>query len=200
MQTYPIEARKAVDEAQEQAAVRLHRFVKPFERQNTVMWRERERIRNTVRRIRDGADEAWLCLEKAVRDEHDIIQASTALGEMDTAISELYARPKIVCLCGSTRFVETYNEWRKKLTLEGDIVLAIEIVTAQTRDEDPQHVAPEVKQRLDELHLRKIDMADEVMFLNVGGYIGESTRRELAYCREHGKTIVWLETAKALMA
>lgn len=47
----------------------------------------------------------------------------------------------------------------------------------------------QAKPRLDELHLRKIDLADEVLILNVGGYIGESTARELAYAREHGKRI-----------
>lgn len=99
----------------------------------------------------------------------------------------------IVCLCGSTRFVDTFNEWRKKLTCEGKIVLSIEIVTSQTRDNDPQHCNPELKQRLDELHLRKIDLATEVMVLNVGGYIGESTAREIKYAESLGKQITYLE-------
>ena len=54
-------------------------------------------------------------------------------------------------------------------------------------------VTDEQKVKLDELHLRKIDLADEVLILNVGGYIGESTGRELAYARQHGKTIRFLE-------
>lgn len=102
-------------------------------------------------------------------------------------------RPKIICLCGSTRFVETFNEWRKRLTLEGKIVLSIEIVTTQKREEAPQHNDHTVKQMLDELHLRKIDLADEVMILNVGGYIGESTRAELEYAQTIGKPINYLE-------
>ena len=64
-------------------------FVRPFKRENTKLWRDRERIRNVLRRISDNADEAWLCLEKAEREEHDISQASTALGELETAINEL---------------------------------------------------------------------------------------------------------------
>lgn len=102
-------------------------------------------------------------------------------------------RPRIVCLCGSTRFVDTFNEWRKRLTLEGKIVLSIELVTTQSRQEDPQHNDLEVKKALDELHLRKIDLADEVMILNVGGYIGESTRKEFNYAIEHNKEIIYLE-------
>lgn len=101
--------------------------------------------------------------------------------------------PEIVCLCGLTRFVDATNEWRKKLTFEGKIVLAIEIVTTQSREEDLQHVNPEVKAELDELHLRKIDLADRVMMLNVGGYMGKSTLSELAYAKKKNKPIDYLE-------
>jgi hypothetical protein len=53
---------------------------------------------------------------------------------------------------------------------------------------------------LDELHKRKIDLADEVLILNVGGYIGDSTRSELEYARAKGKVIRWLEEDKAIAA
>jgi len=101
--------------------------------------------------------------------------------------------PKIACLCGSTRFIEVFNEWRKKLTLGGRIVLSVELVLPQSQREDPQHHDLKVKQELDELHLRKIDLADEVLILNVGGYIGDSTRRELDYAKSKGKVIRFLE-------
>jgi len=101
--------------------------------------------------------------------------------------------PKIVCLCGSTRFVDHFTEWQKRLTVAGNIVLSIEIVTTQTHEDDPQHCDPELKVRLDELHLRKIDLADEVVVLNVGGYIGESTRKEIEHAKRTGKGIVYLE-------
>lgn len=103
---------------------------------------------------------------------------------------------KVICLCGSTRFVDTYNEWRKILTLEGKIVLSIELVTTQSESEDPQHNNHKLKQMLDELHLRKIDLADEVMILNVGGYIGNSTRAEIEYAGRIGKPIKYLEALK----
>ena len=73
----------------------LHRLVRPFEREATARWREREDIRNALARIRDNADEAWLCLEKAVRDERDMVQASTALREMEALIKELWPNEKL---------------------------------------------------------------------------------------------------------
>lgn len=119
---------------------------------------------------------------------------STACAEHHDVVRDYGGpRPEIVVLCGSTRFVEEFNRWRKELSVQGKIVLAIEIVTTQSREDDPQHVDPELKKRLDELHLRKIDLADSVMVLNVGGYIGDSTRREIVYARSLNKPIVYLE-------
>ena len=100
---------------------------------------------------------------------------------------------KVICLCGSTRFVDTFNEWRKRLTYDGKIVLSIEIVTSQSVKTDPQHNDPWLKNMLDELHLRKIELSDEVMVLNVGGYIGESTRKEIDYAESIGRPIKYLE-------
>jgi hypothetical protein len=102
-------------------------------------------------------------------------------------------RPPIVCLCGSTRFVDEFNRQRHALTEAGAIVLAIELVTTQARDHDPQHVNPALKARLDELHKRKIDLADHLLVLNVGGYIGDSTRNEIAYATAHRIPVTYLE-------
>lgn len=101
--------------------------------------------------------------------------------------------PLIVTLCGSTRFVEDFNYWRKELTLQGQIVLSIEIVTTQSKEEDPQHCDPETKAMLDELHLRKIDLSDYIFVINKGGYIGESTRREIKYAESNNVLIKYLE-------
>lgn len=103
-------------------------------------------------------------------------------------------RPRIVCLCGSTRFVDEFNHQRKRLTEAGHIVLAIEVVTTQAMSEDPQYVAPALKLRLDELHKRKIDLADYVYVLNVGGYIGDSTRSEIEYAEKIGRPVTYLES------
>jgi hypothetical protein len=106
--------------------------------------------------------------------------------------------PPIVCLCGSTRFWKVFQEESLRLTLEGKIVLSVGAAVA-TDEEHFGHLSEEekvrIKEDLDELHLRKIDLADEVLILNVDGYIGESTRRELEYARKKGKKVRFLEPA-----
>lgn len=104
--------------------------------------------------------------------------------------------PTIVCLCGSTRFWKTFQTASLEETLAGKIVLSIGAASG-TDDEHfgnlPQEEYDRIKEELDELHLRKIDLADEVLILNVNGYIGESTARELAYAQKEGKPISFLE-------
>lgn len=97
--------------------------------------------------------------------------------------------PKIVCLCGSTRFKEEFIRANRDETLKGNIVLSVGMFGHQ---EGIDMNGP-VKQKLDELHLRKIDRADEVLVLNVGNYIGESTRREIYYAASTGKPVRYLE-------
>jgi hypothetical protein len=99
-------------------------------------------------------------------------------------------RPQIVCLCGSTRFTEQFNQHRKALTEAGEIVLSIEVVTTQAREDDPQHANPDLKARLDLLHMRKIDLADYVLVVSdESGYFGESTTREIEHAVHHGKPL-----------
>lgn len=105
-------------------------------------------------------------------------------------------RPTIVCLCGSTRFWRTFQQASLQETMEGRIVLSIG--AASGADDEhfgnlPRDEYDRIKAMLDELHLRKIDLADEVLILNVGGYVGESTARELDYARRHGKRVRFLE-------
>jgi len=94
-------------------------------------------------------------------------------------------RPEVVCLCGSTRFIDTFQEQYGRLTDEGKIVLTVGRVVPQSE----QALGSQRKVALDTLHLRKIDLADRVLVLNVGGYVGPSTRREIEYARAHGKPI-----------
>lgn len=105
-------------------------------------------------------------------------------------------KPKIVCLCGSTRFWKEFQRASLRETLDGKIVLSIGAASG-TDDEHfgnlPREEYDRVKTMLDELHKCKIDLADEVLILNVGGYIGESTRSELEYAKDHGKAIRYLE-------
>jgi len=99
-------------------------------------------------------------------------------------------KPIIVCLCGSARFSKAFRDANLKETLDGKIVLSI---GCDTKSDQGLNLTEDVKIKLDELHKRKIDLADEVLILNVGDYIGESTRSELNYAKEHNKIIRFLE-------
>src|SRR5258708_7160020 len=101
-----------------------------------------------------------------------------------------FTRPTIVCLCGSTRFGEAFHEANLKETLAGKIVLSI---GCDFKSDDALGLTEEDKARLDELHLRKIELADEVLFLNVDGYMGPSTLREHFYASNIGREIRYLE-------
>ncbi len=103
--------------------------------------------------------------------------------------------PTIVCLCGSTRFSEAFREANLRETLAGKIVLSI---GCDFKSDQALGLTEEDKARLDELHLRKIDLASEVLILNVDNYIGESTAREIQYARAHGKLIRYLSLAQAM--
>lgn len=110
-------------------------------------------------------------------------------------------KPKIICLCGSTKFKMAFEFAGEMEALSGHIVLAPGIFAHfQERTEPEYRLADDVKARLDELHLRKIDLADEVFVINVGNYIGESTRRELNYARQQGKRIRFLEACDKCVA
>ena len=97
---------------------------------------------------------------------------------------------KVITLCGSTRFKDAFLEAQKRLTLEGSIVISVGLF-GHSGDDDVWK--PGVKEMLDDMHLRKIDLADEIFVINVGGYIGESTKREIAYAEKIGKTVNYLE-------
>lgn len=99
----------------------------------------------------------------------------------------------VVTLCGSTRFKEQFLEAQKRLTLAGNIVISVGLFGHSGDDE----VWTEgTKEMLDDMHKRKIDMADEIYVINVGGsYIGSSTRSEIEYARRRGKVIKYLEEA-----
>lgn len=97
---------------------------------------------------------------------------------------------KVITLCGSTRFKEQFIEIQKQLTLKGNMVISVGLFGHSGDDE----VWTEgTKQMLDDMHKRKIDMADEIFVINVNGYIGSSTQSEIEYASKNGKRIVYLE-------
>ena len=97
---------------------------------------------------------------------------------------------KVVTLCGSTRFKEQFMEVQKRLTLEGCIVISVDLF-GHSGDEEVWK--PGTKEMLDDMHKRKINMADEIFVINVDGYIGESTRSEIAYAEKTGKKVRYME-------
>ncbi len=105
-------------------------------------------------------------------------------------------RPTIVCLVGSTRFYRHFQRANHRETLDGKIVLSIgyyEAGATETYTAESGGSSLLQKVELDALHLKKIDLADEVLVLNLKGYVGESTAREIAYAIASGKRIRYLE-------
>ena len=100
------------------------------------------------------------------------------------------ARPITICLCGSTRFKDVFDEANYVLTLNGCIVLTVAFAPGVTEHGEHIGITPAQKEALDVLHLQKIDRADVVVVLNVGGYVGESTRREIAYARQRDSRFI----------
>ncbi len=97
---------------------------------------------------------------------------------------------KVITLCGSTKFKEEYLDAQKRLTLEGNIVISVGLFG---HSGDNEVWSEGTKAMLDDMHKRKIDMADEIFVINVGGYIGDSTRSEIEYAKSTGKGVKFLE-------
>ena len=114
-------------------------------------------------------------------------------------MSEPFPRPEIVVLCGSTRFKDVFERETRRLGLEGKIVLSVSMF-GHAGDLPPEACTDghPVKTALDNLHKRKIDLADRVFVLNVGGYIGSSTRSEIEYAEWYEKPITYLEPIEAV--
>lgn len=94
---------------------------------------------------------------------------------------------KIITLCGSTRFKDEFIETQKILTLTGHIVISVGCF-----GHSGDVFTDEQKVMLDDMHKRKIDMADSIFVINVGGYIGSSTRSEIEYAIKTGKPVSYL--------
>ncbi len=95
--------------------------------------------------------------------------------------------PEVITLCGSTRFRDNFLETYEKLSLQGKIVLSVTKFTHA----DNLTISEDQKKKLDELHLRKIDLSDSIYVIDVNGYIGESTKREIEYAKNNSKQITY---------
>jgi len=118
--------------------------------------------------------------------------------ELDPYVPPPY---RIVCLCGSTRFIEQFATATWVLELEGNIVLGCTLLPlwfCGVRSHFAEVTG--TKEQRDAHHLRKIDLSDEVLVLDIGGYIGESTRNEIAYAEQHGKPVRYASKDASLLA
>ena len=97
---------------------------------------------------------------------------------------------KVITLCGSTRFKEDFERVNKELTLAGNIVIS---VGCFGHSGDNEVWSEDTKEMLDDMHKRKIDMADAIYVINKDGYIGSSTRSEIQYAMRLGKQIIFME-------
>ena len=91
----------------------------------------------------------------------------------------------IITLCGSTRFMQQFREVEKALTLEGNITLPPAIYGKIEGIEYPKELA----MHLYNLHLDKIAISDGIFVVDPEGYLGDSTRKEIAYAQKNGKSI-----------
>lgn len=104
---------------------------------------------------------------------------------------------KVITLCGSARFKDQFMQTQKELTLQGNIVISVGLFRNSGDQEVWENMdegtLTKTKEMLDDMHKRKIDMADEIFVINVNGYIGDSTKSEIEYAKTHGKKVRYLE-------
>ena len=96
----------------------------------------------------------------------------------------------VITLCGSTKFKDDFIEQQKKLTLQENIVISVGLFG---HSGDSEAFDKKTKEMLDDMHKRKIDMADEVFIINKNGYIGKSTQSEIDYAKSVGKPVYYME-------
>lgn len=104
---------------------------------------------------------------------------------------------KVITLCGSTRFKDEFMKAQKDLTLKGNIVISVGLFSHSGDDEVWENMdegtLTKTKEMLEDMHKRKIDMADEIFVINVDGYLGDSTKSEIEYAIKTGKKVNYLE-------
>ncbi|MBR4809993.1 MAG: DUF4298 domain-containing protein [Bacteroidales bacterium] len=159
-----------------------------------------ERVRKDLATLKEY-EESGLWLQDYEADERgelprDLKRGVLSQDGLDEVFEEAGAvnipsrRYPVITLCGSTRFKEQFLEAQKRLTLAGYIVISVGLF-GHSGDEEVWTEG--TKEMLDDMHKRKIDMADGIFVINVGGYIGASTRSEIDYALAHGKTVEYYE-------
>lgn len=106
----------------------------------------------------------------------------------------------VITLCGSTKFKEEFLKAQKDLTLKGNIVISVGLFGHSGDNEVWENMdegtLTKMKEMVDDMHKSKIDMSDEIFVINVGGYIGDSTKSEIEYAISKNKKVSYLESIK----
>ncbi len=93
----------------------------------------------------------------------------------------------VYTICGSMRFQQQMREAAARLELDEGCVVIQCVYFPEGQGPTPQQA-----EALNRLHLAKIDLSDGIFVVNVGGYVGEQTRREIDYAMAHGKDVRYL--------
>jgi len=150
----------------------------------------------TASRLAEIVARCWHVLKDATRatpgnerDAMDLLDLAREVG------ASRGGRPRITCFCGSSRFIDQMAVLMWEYEKAGRISLGLHLLPGHYVRGVADHLAEAqgVAAHMDALHLRKIDLADEVVVVNVGGYVGDSTRREIEYARARGKPVRYLE-------
>ena len=150
-------------------------------------------------------DELYTRMLSQARQENDTLaqplQIDVVVAQVQDAFNSLKSgrsdrvRPRVITLCGSTRFKEEFFVEQERLTLAGYIVISVGLFGwDKGRPEDA--LGEHVKEMLDQLHFRKIDISDGIHVVNKDGYVGSSTANEIAYAARLGKAITYMEDAE----
>lgn len=129
------------------------------------------------------------CPECEALNDYDAVRQRGVCETCQCPIDASLANPEIVCLCGSTKFKDEYETEKTRLTLAGKIVISV----AFYGHSDDMEFKDGQKAMVDELHKRKIDVADRVHVINVDGYIGDSTKDEIAYAEQTNTEVTYYE-------
>jgi len=163
---------------------------------------ERDQLRDRAKKLENFAERIkglyeTGCVEYRQGDDGD--RLSDELTEYFNNPNVATVHPKVITLCGSSRFICEMAVLAWNFEKLGAITMSLHLLPqGYPCPSDHLAEAEGVAAQMDELHLRKIDLSDEIFVVNVGGYIGKSTRREIEYAEAHGKPVKYLEALAAL--
>jgi hypothetical protein len=103
-----------------------------------------------------------------------------------------------ITLCGSTRFKSDFEAWNHKLAINGHTVYSLSLFAREEKDvgkESNITISENEKVTLDLVHLDKILNSDAIVVINIGGYTGFSTKREIEWAKMKGKRVYSIEPA-----